>query len=78
MANYDPKTMTFEEPRVAAVAAVLEEEETRATSDEELSEIDDEEMRDLEEGMGVEMGGGEEKVDKTPKKAKAKKRRRAY
>ena len=49
----------------------------RATSDEELSEIDDEEMRDLEEGMDEEMGG--KKVEKaTPKKGKAKKRRRAY
>lgn len=87
--NYDPRTRTFEEPPpppppapvVAAVAAVAkeieEEDAARATSDEELSEIDDEEMRDLEEGMDEDMGG--KKVEKsTPKKAKAKKRRRAY
>lgn len=87
--NYDPRTRTFEEPppppppapvitAVAAVAKEIEEEDAaRATSDEELSEIDDEEMRDLEEGMDEDMGG--KKVEKsTPKKAKAKKRRRAY
>ncbi|KFY37795.1 hypothetical protein V494_04629, partial [Pseudogymnoascus sp. VKM F-4513 (FW-928)] len=91
--NYDPKTRTFEEPPPAVEEAVeeavaeeveveeeVEEEVGRATSDEELSEIDDEEMRDLEEGMDVEMAGvGEKSVEKpTPKKAKAKKRRRAY
>ncbi|KFY13773.1 hypothetical protein V492_03044 [Pseudogymnoascus sp. VKM F-4246] len=91
--NYDPKTRTFEEPPPAVeeagageveveveVEEEVEEDVGRATSDEELSEIDDEEMRDLEEGMDVEMAGvGEKKVEKsTPKKGKAKKRRRAY
>lgn len=55
----------------------LEQEEEKATSDEELSEIDDEEMRDLEEGVGEEMGAGKKVETATPKK-KAKKRRRAY
>lgn len=91
--NYDPKTGTFEEPPPPPppLAAVEVEEEVaevevekedvaRATSDEELSEIDDEEMRDLEEGVGEEMGAGKkvEETKTTPKKAKAKKRRRAY
>ncbi|KFY23600.1 hypothetical protein V493_05750, partial [Pseudogymnoascus sp. VKM F-4281 (FW-2241)] len=83
--NYEPATGTFEEPPPPPVAPVVEEEEEeeevgRATSDEELSEIDDEEMRDLEEGMDVEMAGagGKEAEKPAPKKAKAKKRRRAY
>jgi NuA3 HAT complex component NTO1 len=88
LADYDPNTGTFEEPKaveaeaVEAVEAEVEAEvvpeEARATSDEELSEIDDEEMRDLEEGMDVEMGGGKKVEKSTPKKGKAKKRRRAY
>ncbi|OBT44259.1 hypothetical protein VE00_05418 [Pseudogymnoascus sp. WSF 3629] len=92
--NYDPKTGTFEEPPPPPPPAAVEVEEeeeveevevekekedvARATSDEELSEIDDEEMRDLEEGVGEEMGAGKKVEKTTPRKAKAKKRRRAY
>jgi NuA3 HAT complex component NTO1 len=74
-----------EEEEVEEVEVEVEKEKekekedvARATSDEELSEIDDEEMRDLEEGVGEEMGAGKKVEKTTPRKAKAKKRKRAY
>lgn len=77
--KYDSLSRTFEEPQWAAP------EVARGMS-EELSEIDDDEMRDLEEGMDAEMGDGAKdtivaegkKVGKAPKKPKAKKRWRGY
>jgi NuA3 HAT complex component NTO1 len=77
--NYDSVTQTFVEPQWAG------REAARGMS-EELSEIDDDELRDLGEGVDVDISGGdggtvgEEKAAEktTPKKPKAKKRWRGY